>query len=468
MGKVYVIFQLDTEDFVTPETDDVLLDLAKLFDKYGVKATFAVVGEKARVLKRRGRWDVIEALKRHDVAYQSNYHSLHPTIAEQLRDSGWEDGVKMVIEREEPGLRDLEEIFEQIPSAYIQPGGDWAPQVPYAMGKLGIPVYADGIFESQPFWFCGVLAVRYTLYFDERRGPEPGYLDVLKKHFEDLYRSLLGVGGILVVVLHPCMLRAEEFWDAVNFAHGASPAEVKPAPLCDDETYRARVKAFEDFVSFVVGHDGVEVITYRELPGLYREPEVELSASDLETLAERLLEKPSYHVVGGKPVSLADAFGALSNSLATYLERGVLPSSVKPPFALGPLERPTKLEKKFETTVGEVVVAAAKAYSEVAARGAIPTEIRLSGRVVGPLSFLKAMANTYLQLRNDSREFVEVPATSEEPSIPDADFASRVESQWKWVIFPEGFQPRRILDLTMLQLWTLKPAAAKIQPQQSI
>jgi len=247
LGKVYVVFQLDTEDFVTPETDDVLLDLAKLFDKYGVRATFAVVGEKARVLRQRGRWDVIEALKRHDIAYQSNYHSLHPTIAEQLRDSGWDEGVKIVIDREEPGLRDLEEIFGKFPSAYIQPGGDWAPQVPYAMGKLGIPVYADGIFEPQPFWFCGVLAVRYALYFDERRGPEPGYLDGLKARFEELYRSLLGSGGLLVVVLHPCMLRTDEFWDAVNFARGAMPAEAKPAPLCSEEEYRGSAEGFRRF-----------------------------------------------------------------------------------------------------------------------------------------------------------------------------------------------------------------------------
>jgi peptidoglycan/xylan/chitin deacetylase (PgdA/CDA1 family) len=462
LGKVYVVFQLDTEDFVTPETDDVLLDLAKLFDKYGVRATFAVVGEKARVLRQRGRWDVIEALKRHDIAYQSNYHSLHPTIAEQLRDSGWDEGVKIVIDREEPGLRDLEEIFGKFPSAYIQPGGDWAPQVPYAMGKLGIPVYADGIFEPQPFWFCGVLAVRYALYFDERRGPEPGYLDGLKARFEELYRSLLGSGGLLVVVLHPCMLRTDEFWDAVNFARGAMPAEAKPAPLCSEEEYRARLRAFEDFVSFVVGHERVEVITYRELPGLYRGLEVELSASDLATLANCLLEKPTYHVVGGKPVSLADAFGALSCSLSIYLEKGVLPSSVRPPFALGPLERPPKLEKGFEATVEEVAVAAAKAYSEVTARGAIPAEIRLSGKAVGSLSLLKAMANAYLQLRNGSRGFVEVPATSEEPAIPDAVFASRVESQWKWVIFPESFRSQRILDLTILQLWTLKPATLKV------
>ena len=48
---------------MTPETDDVLLDLARIFEKHGVEGSFAIVGEKARVLKRRGRADVIEAFK---------------------------------------------------------------------------------------------------------------------------------------------------------------------------------------------------------------------------------------------------------------------------------------------------------------------------------------------------------------------------------------------------------------------
>lgn len=461
VGKVYVVFQLDTEDFITPETDDVLLDLARLFDKYGVKATFAMVGEKARALKRRGRWDVIEALKRHDIAYQSNYHSLHPTIAEQLRDSGWGEGVEIVIEREGPGLKDLEEIFEQFPSAYIQPGGDWAPQVAYAMGKLGVPVYADGIFETQPFWFCGVLAVRYALYFDERKGPEPGYLDGLKERFEELYRSLLDKGGVIVVILHPCMLRAEEFWDLVNFARGAAPEEVKPAPLCSEETYRARLKAFKEFVSFVVGHERVKVITYRELPSLYEGPEVELTAGDLRTLAERLQEQLSYHVVNGKPVSLADAFSALSYSLKSYLEKGVLPPSVKPLSALGPLQRPRKLEKGFYTSVKDVVEAAAKAYSDLAACGAVPAEIPVGDKSVGPLSLLRAMAQAYRQLSDGSEESIEIHAMNEEPAVPGVDFASRVVGNWEWVIFPEGFNSQRILEQTLLQLWTLKPAVMK-------
>ena len=33
---------------------------------------------------------------------------------------------------------------------------------------------------------------------------------------------------------------------------------------------------------------------------------------------------------------------------------------------------------------------------------------------------------------------------------------------WGWSIFPEGFTPADLLDLTRLQTWTVKPASAAL------
>jgi len=46
-------------------------------------------------------------------------------------------------------------------------------------------------------------------------------------------------------------------------------------------------------------------------------------------------------------------------------------------------------------------------------------------------------------------------------ALPGIDVASRVAAQWRWIVFPEGFRSQRILELTLLQLWTLKPAAPR-------
>jgi hypothetical protein len=61
-SPVYITLWLDTEDYILPQSDDAAKRVAELLTRLNVKATFKVVGEKARTLDRRGRMDVIAAL----------------------------------------------------------------------------------------------------------------------------------------------------------------------------------------------------------------------------------------------------------------------------------------------------------------------------------------------------------------------------------------------------------------------
>jgi len=85
---IYVVLWFDTEDYILPQDDDAAKRLAEMLTNLGVRATFKIVGEKARVLERRGRRDVIDAIARHDVGYHSNTHSQQPTIAVYLQNAG--------------------------------------------------------------------------------------------------------------------------------------------------------------------------------------------------------------------------------------------------------------------------------------------------------------------------------------------------------------------------------------------
>ena len=66
-APVYVTLWFDTQDYILPQDDDATKRLADMLTKLDVHATFKIVGEEARVLERRGRKDVIAALKRHDI-----------------------------------------------------------------------------------------------------------------------------------------------------------------------------------------------------------------------------------------------------------------------------------------------------------------------------------------------------------------------------------------------------------------
>src|SRR5215208_2276419 len=137
-GDVLVILWFDTEDYLLPASDDAAGRVAEILSARGVRSTFKVVGEKARVLERRGRRDVIAALKRHDIGYHSNTHSQQPTIAVYLQNAGWEEGRAEFRRREAQGRRDVERIFGRKPSAYGQPGSAWAAQAYPALRDMGI------------------------------------------------------------------------------------------------------------------------------------------------------------------------------------------------------------------------------------------------------------------------------------------------------------------------------------------
>src|SRR6266478_2049928 len=108
--KVYVVLWFDTEDYILPASDDAALHVAGFLSQEKVRATFKVVGEKARTLERRGRTDVIEALKKHEIGYHSNFHSVQPTPALYLSNLGWDDGVAEFDRRERPGYDDIRRI----------------------------------------------------------------------------------------------------------------------------------------------------------------------------------------------------------------------------------------------------------------------------------------------------------------------------------------------------------------------
>src|SRR5215471_8087262 len=77
--RVDVILWFDTEDYLSPADDEACKRLASMLTERQIRATFKVVGEKARVLEHRGRKDVIEALRKHDIGFHANFHSVHPT-----------------------------------------------------------------------------------------------------------------------------------------------------------------------------------------------------------------------------------------------------------------------------------------------------------------------------------------------------------------------------------------------------
>ena len=199
-----------------PADDDACKQLAEMLTQRGIRATFKVVGEKARVLERRGRGDVIDALRKHVIGYHANFHSVHPTPSEYLADCGLLDGMAEFTRREGGGAQDVRRIFS-VPTlaCYGQPGSSWAPQAIAALKDIGVaphgvPCYVDegdhvGL-EEKPFWYqarstsmtWAGIARAWTCM---TRPIRPGKARV--SAIADRLRREPG-GGLISIYYHPC------------------------------------------------------------------------------------------------------------------------------------------------------------------------------------------------------------------------------------------------------------------------
>jgi len=166
---VNVILWFDTEDYLLPADDDATKRLAEMLTQRDIRATFKLVGEKARVLEQRRRRDVIAALKKQDIGYHANFHSVHPTPSEYLADAGLLDGMAEFVRREGGGAADVRRILGlKTLACYGQPGSSWGSQTIAALKDIGVaprgvPCYVDegthiGL-DEKPFWYAGALVV---------------------------------------------------------------------------------------------------------------------------------------------------------------------------------------------------------------------------------------------------------------------------------------------------------------------
>ena len=466
---VYVTLWFDTEDYILPQDDDAAKRLAELLTSLSVRATFKVVGEKARVLESRGRTDVIAALKRHDIGYHSNTHSQQPTIAVYLQNAGWEDGRAEFFRRESAGARDVERIFGSKPSAYGQPGSAWAPQAYPALRDMGIDMYLDeadhvGI-DDQPFYYGGMLNVfkmRSNLARMELAGGDS--LEKGKARFTQAYERLRSRGGgTISIYYHPNEWVQTEFWDAVNFSHGANPprsAWKAPGTRPPAETEQA-FRDFEAYVRFMKAQPGVRFVTATDLKRVYADRAIgrDFSQDELRRIAAGVQAEITFQTSADHALSAADEFALLTTAVSGFAARG-LPFTATLTHLDGPARiytAPTGGERAasvaWEPFARSVLDAAA--FCRQAHR--VPDEIWVGTDSVSPADYLAMLATVVDAVSQSGRAPAQVRRVTGRFTV-DRYIAEDSPALWGWVIFPEGFHAPRIMELARLQAWTLKPA----------
>lgn len=478
-APVNVIFWFDTEDYLLPADDDATKRLCEMFTERGIRATFKLVGEKARVLEKRGRRDVIAALKKHDIGYHSNFHSVHPTPSEYLADCGLLDGVAEFVRREGGGAADVRRIFGvDTLSCYGQPGSSWGAQTIAGLSQIGvaphgIPCYVDegthvGL-NAQPFWYAGALVV-YDM------GPNVTRMDLheasavapAKEKFTGIAKRLSEKGGGLVSIFyHPCEWVHQQFWDGVNFSRGANPPreQWKAPPQRTPEETEAAFKRFGEYLDHIRSTPGIGFVTATDLPALYPDAVRNSGAgeADLKAISTTVLQSKNpgvdFLVVNGKAFSVADQFALLTAGVSDLISHNKPHFPLSAENLLGPDNPPpaSQINSSIPWLAFRDATRDVRTFLESQKR--IPARVFIGPDAVAPADFLHGLAFAFDHHQKNGSFPETVPLANNLELLPARHIAKDTPGLFGgWTIHRAGFRAPKILEVARLQAWTLKPA----------
>jgi hypothetical protein len=461
-AKVYVLLWFDTEDYLLPASDDSAKHLAEFLTGEGIRGTFKLVGEKARVLEKRGRTDVIAALKKHEIGYHSNFHSTQPSPAMYLSNLGWDEGVAEFDRREGPGRADVERVFGVAPTTYGQPGVSWGPQSFGAMKQWGMKVYLDGGrhvgVDAKPHFYCGLLNLYWLAHMPRVGLADPGDVPAAEEKFSEARKALLAEGGgVVSIIYHPCEFVHKKFWDGVNFRAGANPppeAWQVPPQKTPEET-RIAFDNFERYVRFMKRFPDVRFITASDAVKLYadRSRGCRPDANAIRAIATAVGNEVTFQKHGDYTLAPSEVF----QLLVSFVNRREAGSVALDDTPLGPTGTVTVLTEPVTTDRSQFLRTTRDVEGFLKRHGRVPSAVWLGSKPVPPEAYLRTLAKVALAILDGN----EVPATLEvlPMKLAVAKYVSDDDPKlWGWVIFPPGFRAPALMDLAQRQSWTIKPA----------
>ncbi len=474
-----VIFAFDVEDPVNPAADDALLKLCRIFSGEEVPVSLFVAGEKARTLRQRGRYDVIEAMRPHEICYHGNYWAEFPEPALSYGTRlPWDEAVRFALSVEAPGLHDVAEITGRFPVAWCCHQAQQCPQLAYALKLAGVRCWAGGPrgwimnWLSWPRSGCvvssqGTWSQRYdpTKRDDLKPACDPDAdLAEAQRNFDRLAESK----DFISFVGHPtCWATANwgglyEF--ATLFRRGVAGPYPRPANFSGSQprSEADQAAAFElirKMLRWIKTRSDVNLTSYTQLCRRDEEDLVQwVTWEQALTLARRVEDKLTYVTDYGTSFSPADILGLLIFACDYMWRQGKWPERLPVQRLLGPTETPLHSGEPVKLTREDIFAGALAAYSLMMDDRRVPGALRASRVDVGPSEFLHLLARFVLQSVETGKlpQEIEVPsppvlpAAVDQPVIQDRRFGSTNR--------PAGLEMDRLWDLLRWQSWSYRPA----------
>jgi hypothetical protein len=464
--KTPMVICFDVEDYTSPESagmDDIPKWLAEIMTDEGVTGSFFVIGEKARMMEKRGRTDVIEAMARHDIGSHTNFGSIHPTVTEILEHASWDEGLAAMLKNESVGFNDLERIFGQRPANLGRHGGSYGPQLTGALSQLNAGyVYSPvGLPGHNAVWYCNALNFNgegdYG-FFDDAYYRDDLFNPMLQALDSLIPISIKDIDMVTFFACHPSKVRSIQFWD-FNYYKGANPGpdEWKTPELRPLESMETAQKNFRRLILYLKSRNDIELTTFRDLAERFSFRKDIISQDELGKLADRVLKERK--VIIDEFFSAAEVLSALTESLDHYRTAKELPLQVDIIRPFGPLEMPPITPEFEHIPGGGVLELAAAAHAYIRETNHLPSSLTYEGKKIGCGSLLALFSEMFLKIQASGLpDQFSTLAMEAYPSLNEENIISSVAACKDWPVHREDLDMSQLIEMTKLQLWTLKPA----------
>jgi peptidoglycan/xylan/chitin deacetylase (PgdA/CDA1 family) len=488
-----LLLTFDTEDvYHGPEagTDDIIKDIADILSDEGVPGNFIFIGERAKLLRERGRLDVIAAVNRHTVGLHTLSHR-QPYASVQAAETDWSGGLEIYRKHERAGADLITAALGRPPACLSTHAVNAAPQGLAVAAEMGLP-YLYGYAAAPPLFnvsrYCGALNFPYAAtpagivepYFEGYDGiliddtfhQDRDFSLLMEKLGEHIDRCFSA--GQPLLMLHPChpyRLVSRDWVDGFMTANGENiPAAVwagRPRPrLHPRAKVEIALKNFRHLVRFIRQHPRLQPLSIPDAVKKYGPVPASLTREDLQVISGKAAAENRIFIQGR--FSPAEHLLGWSQALTAWKETGTLPGTVPRRTVLGPLEDPIMLaEPQGELPPPQILELAAWMGPETVRTGYLPANVTLpKGGRIGLGHVYQALAATFLAASKGTPLLpVNLGLFERQPRAGmriGAAFAALAESR---VVKP-NLDTSRLCRYAKLQAWTLAAAGPGVPDEK--
>jgi hypothetical protein len=433
-----VIFSFDTEDYTNPGSDDAILRLAQVLQEEGIRASFNIVAALAQALVQRGRQDILDALRFHEINYHTYRHSWHPVPAEYSDGPDWDGPYQRLVSEESPGIEVVKQVFQrQRLYAAVPPGNCVTAQGLYAYADLGLPVCVSGFpmgeTKGGSIYYCNGIYVENNSFWDSLLLNE-GLAGAL--HKVDEWRTW----DRLVICMHPNLIFYKTFWDKLNL-DGSNLVEWGQWRLAERRSAETIDQFFADFraaVRVLKQDTGFRFVTFQTVVESQpvRKP---ISKMALGVLLELVRQKFFFASLDGSCYALAEIFAA-----CVYFLRGGQGEYPLEPMH-GPTAEPVGVQEKVSLSRANLAASA----DQLAGSRSIPAQLQVGSRMIGPHDFLDAARQVL-----GGAEYAEVTPSVQLPDTRSFFHLGEANLAGTWLYSPD-FQDEWVSRRLRWQAWTI-------------